>query len=72
MLHSGNGVGVECSQDSWFLLAAMVSYQLSPLELYTFRKLEEWLKWIRRFECFSVTSCLDTKSDKMQINTIIY
>ena len=50
----------------------MASYQVSPLESFKFSKPEEWPKWIRRFERFRVASGLDTKSDEMQINTLIY
>ena len=50
----------------------MASYQVSPPEPFTFSKPEEWPKWIRRFERFRVASGLDTKSDEMQINTLIY
>ena len=49
----------------------MVNYQLSSPNLFTFSKLEEWPKWIRRFKCFRTASGFDVKSDEMQINALI-
>jgi hypothetical protein len=50
----------------------MASYQVLPPEPFTFSQLEEWAKWIRRFERFKTASGLDAKSENAQVNTLIY
>ena len=74
MLHGGSGVGIEkySAQGSLLPLAAMVNYQLSSPDPFTFSKPKEWPKLIKRFECFRIVSGLDMKSHEMQINTHIY
>ena len=48
------------------------TYQVSPPEPFTFSRLEEWTRWIRRFERFRMASGLDKKSTEAQANTLIY
>jgi hypothetical protein len=51
---------------------AVASYQVVPPDPFTFRKPEEWPRWIRRFERFRSASGLDKKSEETQVNTLIY
>eukprot|EP00795_Rhopilema_esculentum_P001594 gene1594-16049_t len=48
----------------------MAIFQVSPPEKFAFKP-EEWLKWIRRFECFRLASELNKKDEKSQVNTLI-
>ena len=50
----------------------MATYQITPPESFSFNRLEEWPKWIRRFERFRQASGLDTKGEESQINALIY
>ena len=50
----------------------MAVYQWSPPEKFTFRKPEEWVKWIRRFERFRQASGLAQKSEETQVNALVY
>ena len=50
----------------------MATYQITPPESFAFNRLEEWPKWIRRFERFRQASGLDTKGEESQINALIY
>ena len=50
----------------------MATYQISAPEPFDFTKTEDWPKWIRRFERFRQSSELTNKSQKNQINTLIY
>ena len=50
----------------------MAVYQWSPPEKFTFRKPEEWVKWIRRFERFRQASGLAQKSEENQVNALVY
>ena len=43
-----------------------------PPDPFSFSKLEEWPKWIQRFERFRDASGLDDKEEKTQISTLIY
>ena len=48
------------------------SYHISTPERFNFTQPEEWPKWIRRFERFREASGLSAKSEKSQVNTLIY
>ena len=48
------------------------SYQIAPLESFSFAHPEDWPKWIRRFERFWQAFGLATKSDASQVNTLVY
>ena len=48
------------------------SYHISTPECFNFTQPEEWPKWIRRFERFIKASGLSAKSEKSQVNTLIY
>ena len=50
----------------------MATYQVSPPEPFTFSRLEEWPKWIKRFERFCLASDLNKKNGVSQVNTLIY
>eukprot|EP00795_Rhopilema_esculentum_P016658 gene16658-8096_t len=49
----------------------MAKFQVSPPAKFTF-KLEEWSKWIRRFERLRLASELNEKDEKNQVNTLFY
>ena len=48
------------------------SFQISTPESFSFTNLEEWLKWIRRFERYRLASGLYNKSAEVQVNALIY
>lgn len=39
---------------------------------FNFQQPEEWARWLQRFERFRQASNLDKKSDKKQVNPLIY
>lgn len=41
-------------------------------EPFNFRKTEDWLKWVRRFERFRVISGIDGKEQKQQVDSLLY
>ena len=47
------------------------SFQVARPESFNFACPKQWMKWIRRFECFRIASGLSAK-DKVQVNTLIY
>ena len=47
-------------------------YQLSPPEQFNCSNVEEWLRWMRRFEQFRLASGLAEKSEERQVNTLVY
>ena len=50
----------------------MAVYQWSPPDKFTFRKPEEWVRWIRCFERFRQASGLAVKSEENQVNALVY
>ena len=50
----------------------MASYRIPAIENFTFAKPEEWPQWIRRFERFRQASDLTSKSQEVQISTLVY
>ena len=52
----------------------MASYHIEPPEQFVFSQQDVWPRWIQRFERFRITctSGLKTKSDKAQVNRMIY
>ena len=48
------------------------SFQVAPPETFKFTSPEDWLKWIRRFECFRCASGLDKKGQDIQVSTLVY
>ena len=50
----------------------MATYQIAPPEKFISSQPDEWPKWIRRFEQFRVASGLKAKSEKTQVNTLVY
>ena len=48
------------------------SFQVAPPEPFSFKKPDEWPKWIRRFERFRLASGLDEKEKVTQVNALIY
>ena len=50
----------------------MASYHLSSTEQFNFNIPEEWPQWIRRFECFHEASGVASKSERSQVNILIY
>ena len=48
------------------------SYQVTPPEQFVFSRLQEWPKWIRRFERFRSAAGLDAKAQEVQVNTLMY
>ena len=49
-----------------------VQFQVPAPESFSFKHLEEWPNWIRRFERYCLASGLDKKSSKLQVNALIY
>ena len=49
----------------------MAAYQLTIPDKFSFKP-EEWQKWIRRFERFSLASGLNTKPQEEQVNALVY
>ena len=47
----------------------MASYRIPAIENFTFAK---WPRWIRRFERFRQASDLASKSQEVQISTLVY
>ena len=48
------------------------TYQVSPPETFKFKTPEDWPKCIRRFKHFRCASGLDKKSQKIQVNILVY
>ena len=48
------------------------SFQVAPPEPLSFKKPDEWPKWLRRFEMFRLASALDEKEKVTQVNALIY
>lgn len=47
-------------------------FRLSPPEKFDCRDVQNWPKWIRRFERYRVVSGLDKREEAFQVNTLIY
>ena len=45
---------------------------ISASRAFNFARLEEWSKWIRKFERFRDASDLDGKSEQNQVSSLIY
>ena len=50
----------------------MASYRIPAIDNFSFAKPEEWPRWIRRFERFRQASDLTSKSQEVQISTLVY
>ena len=50
----------------------MASYQIPSMEKFNFSQPQDWPKWIRRFECFRKASGIASKSEEIQVNTLVY
>ena len=50
----------------------MANFKLSPPEPFNFSSPEDWPRWIRRYERFRQASNLHLKSNKSQVNNLIY
>ena len=50
----------------------MAAFQLAHPSNFHFSKPEEWLKWIRRFQCSRVPSGLADKDEENQVRMLIY
>ena len=48
------------------------SFQVAPPEPFSFKKPDEWPKWIRRFVRFRFASALDEQEKVTQVNALIY
>ena len=51
-------------------MASGSGYQ--PSERFTFRKLEGWPSWIKRFEQYRIALSLDLKEEERQVSSLIY
>lgn len=49
----------------------MASFQVNPPEQFSFKS-EDWKSWITRFERFRIASELSEKTERTQVNTLIY
>ena len=50
----------------------MASYRIPAVENFDFAKPEEWPRWLRHFERFRQASGLATKTQEVQVSTLIY
>ena len=50
----------------------MAAYQVAPPEQFDFSRLDDWPKWVRRFEKFRCMSGLTDKAEAVQVHTLIY
>ena len=50
----------------------MASYRIPAVENFDFAKPEEWPRWIRHFERFRQASGLASKTEDVQVSTLIY
>ena len=50
----------------------MARFQIMPSEQFNFCQLDEWPKWVRRFECFRETSALSEKPLSNQVNALLH
>lgn len=50
----------------------MASYRIQTIENFDFAKPDEWPRWIRRFERFRQASDLVSKSEEVQVSTLVY
>ena len=50
----------------------MATYQITAPENFNFHRLEEWPRWIRKFERFHQASGLSEKAEASQVNALIY
>ena len=50
----------------------MAMCSIAPPGIFTFTQLDNWPKWIGRFERFRQASELQSKTEESQINTLIY
>ena len=50
----------------------MASYRIPAVENFDFAKPEEWPRWIHHFERFRQASELASKTEDMQVSTLIY
>ena len=50
----------------------MATNQVMPPEPFDFSRPEEWPRWLRRFQRFSIASDLATRDEVKQVNTLIY
>ena len=48
------------------------SYRIPAVEKFDFAKPEEWSRWIRRFERFRQASDLASKTEEVQVSTLVY
>ena len=53
-------------------MASTTTYQVKPPEPFTFSQLSEWPKLVRRFERFRTATELASKSEGVQVNTLLY
>ena len=53
-------------------MAATTTYQVHPPEPFTFSRPSEWPKWARRFEHFRIATGLASKSEEVQVSTLLY
>ena len=53
-------------------LSKMATFQVTSPEHFNFMRVEDFQKWINRFERFKIASGLSEKSQEQQVNTLIY
>ena len=53
-------------------MAATTTYQVQPPEPFTFSRPSKWPKWARRFEHFRIATGLASKSEEVQVSTLLY
>ena len=62
--------GVRAGIERTELMSA--SYRIPAVEKFDFAKPEEWPRWIRRFERFRQASDVTSKSEEVQVSTLVY
>lgn len=53
-------------------VASADGFRISPPENFDCMDIQNWPKWIRRFERYRVASGLNVKNEAFQVNTLIY
>ena len=54
------------------MATTVVTYQVTPPEIFNFSQPQDWLKWAQHFERFWTASGLVVKEEVIQVNTLIY
>ncbi len=54
------------------VVQSFTTYQVNPPPKFSFKSVNNWPRWIRRFERFRMATELDKKDQEKQVNALIY